>query len=362
MSKVVLISCSKLKRKYPCEAKFLYDASSLFKKSLAYALTIAEDVFILSSKHGLVSLDEVIEPYEETLNDKSADELSAWGKKVANQLSGRFDLRDTEFTILAGQKYYLPLRPHLTKMRLPLIGLPMGQRLAKLNALVDSNDQHDDQESMCVRLHRLFNDMPRYTRDTIGDIGFDSGVYIVFEDGERYNGMDRVVRVGTHRSDGRLRRRLEDHFNRKNKDGSIFRKNIGKAILNKNCNPYLDVWSLNTSKPEIIANLGNRYNPALQKKVEERVTEYMCEHFSFVCFPVETKTERLRLEEGIISTLNRAVDFTASTEWRGRYSPEHEIVNSGMWLKQGLDGIPLTESEFASIANRCTGNALHFNK
>ena len=55
MRKAVLISCSKLKRAYPCEARLLYDASSLFRKSLAYALTISGDIYVLSAKHGLVS-------------------------------------------------------------------------------------------------------------------------------------------------------------------------------------------------------------------------------------------------------------------------------------------------------------------
>jgi len=191
--------------------------------------------------------------------------------------------------------------------------------------------------------------VPRYNRDSINNIGFESGIYILFESGEKYHGMDRVVRVGTHRSDGRLRRRLKDHFLRENKDSSIFRKNIGKAILNQNNDPYLDVWSVNTSKPKNRASLGSRFDPVFQKEVEECVTKYMVEHFSFVCFPVETKAERLRFEEGIIATLSNAGDFTASSEWLGQYNPEHEIASSGMWLKQGLDGIPLSESEFEDI-------------
>lgn len=77
----------------------------------------------------------------------------------------------------------------------------------------------------CSELHKIFNEMPRYTWDQISEIPFDSGIYIVFETGEKYHGMDRVVRVGTHRSPGRLRQRLTDHFVRENHDGSsIFEK------------------------------------------------------------------------------------------------------------------------------------------
>ena len=151
-----------------------------------------------------------------------------------------------------------------------------------------------------------------------------------------------------------LKRRLKDHFIAENKDGSIFRKNIGKAILNKSNHPYLNVWNINTSKSENIALLGSRYDPAFQKMVEKSVTNYMREHFSFICFPVATEQERLRLEEGIISALNIAKNFTASSEWFGRHSTEYEIIKSGMWLKQGLDGIPLTEKEYERILMLCS--------
>ena len=351
---VVLISCSKVKRNYPCAARLLYDASRLFSKSLAYAQKITEDVYVLSSKYGLVPLDEVIAPYDETLNDKSAEELAAWGKWKAGQISERYDVRNTVFIILAGQNYYKPLRTYLPQIKLPLIGLPIGERLAKLDELLAISPT--EQESMCHRLHKLFNAMPRYKWNTIDEIGFDSGIYIVFENGETYNSMDRIVRVGTHRSDGRLRARLKDHLVAENKDGSIFRKNIGRAILNKNNNGYLSVWNVDTSKKDTTIGL-NGYDAAFQRKVEATVSEYMREHFSFVCFPVASKDERLRLEEGIIATLNRASDFQASPSWRGKHSPEYEIAQSGMWLKQGLDGTPLSENEYAAIEMSCSGNA-----
>jgi len=352
---VVLISCSKSKRSYLCEAALLYDESSLFRKSLAYAKTISDDIYVLSAKHGLVSLAEKLEPYEETLNSKTSAELSAWGSNTARQLSKQFNLKTTEFIILAGKNYYQPLQPYLSKITLPLLSLPMGERLARLDSLLNAGKQITGPNSICARLHTLFNAMPRFTWDTIDNIDFDNGIYILFEKGETYGSLDRIVRVGTHKSDGRLRPRLKDHFVRENKDGSIFRKNIGKAILNKNRHPYLDVWKENTGKPENILRLGSRYDPVFQEKVEKRVTEYMSGHFSFICFPVETEQARLRLEEGIIAALHQAPDFIASAGWRGKYSTEYEIVQSGLWLKQGLDGVPLTEDELADIALYCQG-------
>ena len=352
MQKVALISCSKAKRSIPCEARLLYDASNLFRKSLAYAQTITNKIYVISSKYGLVPLDKVIAPYDDTLNDKSSDELAAWGQLVTEQIRNQYDISNTEFVILAGKNYYSPLQSHLPNISLPLRGLPMGARLAKLESLLVA--YYPNQTTMCGRLHELFNAMPRFRWDTIDNVRFNSGIYIAFEDGEKYYHLDRIVRVGTHKSEGRLKGRLKDHFLRENKDGSIFRKNIGRAILNKNNHPYLSAWNMNTSKPDIVMQMGNRYDPVFQKKLEQQISSHMRRHFSFVCFPVAAEAERLRLEEGIIATLNSAPDFFSSFEWRGRYSPEWEIAQSGMWLKEGLNGTPLSEDEYAKIKLYCS--------
>ena len=270
MKKVVLVSCSKLKRTYPCEARLLYDASNLFSKSLAYAQTISNEIYIISAKYGLVPLDETIEPYDESLNDKTQAELTAWGNKAAAKIVERYDVTQTEFIILAGKNYYAPLQQHIPHINLPLRGLPMGERLARLDELLRADTSN--QSPMCYRLHKLFNVMPRFRWDTISTIDFDSGIYVVFETGETYCGMDRIVRVGTHRSDGRLRARLKDHFYDENKDGSIFRKNIGRAILNKNHSPYLEIWNTDTSKKDSIIGIAG-YDATFQKKVETTETQ-----------------------------------------------------------------------------------------
>jgi hypothetical protein len=352
MKKVVLISCSKAKRSMPCEARLLYDESNLFRKSLAYAQTISNEIYVISSKYGLLPLDQVIAPYDDTLNDKSSDELTAWGQRVTKKIRMQYDISKTEFVILAGKNYYAPLQAYLPNISLPLRGLSIGPRLAKLEKLLVSD--YPKQKTMCARLHELFNAMPRYRWDMIENIRFNSGIYIFFEDGENYQTLDRIVRIGTHRSDGRLKGRLKDHFLRENKDGSIFRKNIGRAILNKNNHPYLTAWNMDSSKPDIVRQMGNRYDPVFQKKLERQISRYFCDHFSFVCFPVATKADRLRLEEGIIATLHSSPEFYASSEWRGRYSPELEIAQSGMWLKEGLNGTPLLENEYTKIKQYCS--------
>lgn len=142
---------------------------------------------------------------------------------------------------------------------------------------------------------------------------------------------------------------MYSHFISKNKDGSIFRKNIGRAILNKRKDPYLQIWNLDTSK------LKNKEFRDIDKQaeIEIDVSKYMCSALSFAVIKVEQKEKRLRLEEAIISSICRGEDFKASEKWLGSFSTEIEIQKSGMWLKQGLDALPLIEEEYKFIKSLC---------
>jgi hypothetical protein len=52
-------------------------------------------------------------------------------------------------------------------------------------------------------------------------------LHVIIQDGVR---LERIVRVGTHREQDNLQRRLRYHYSG-NKNGSVFRKHIGGAIL-----------------------------------------------------------------------------------------------------------------------------------
>ena len=91
------------------------------------------------------------------------------------------------------------------------------------------------------------------------------------------------------------------------------------------------------------------------REVEQAVSRYLRTHMTFSAFEVETQEQRLRLEEGIIASLHQAEDFQARSSWLGRFSPEKEIRESGMWLKQGLDGVPLTDEELETLECRLAG-------
>lgn len=183
--------------------------------------------------------------------------------------------------------------------------------------------------------------MPRYTWEQISQIPFTNGIYIIFEKDGQYHGMERVVRVGTHRLPDRLRTRLSDHFVKKDHGGSIFRKNIGKAILNAYWDPYLETWTVDTSKPEKHAYINKKKNA----DTERRVSKFLRERFSFTVFQMTDKNERLRMKETIIAGMDAESEFMPGSKWSDIYSLEQEIRESGMWLKQGLNGKPITEAE-----------------
>ena len=137
MKKIVLIACVKRKRKTPSKAIDLY-TSSLFKKSLEYAQLLNPDhIYILSAKYGLVSSEEIIEPYELTLKNLPTSEKRKWSIRVIDQLSLVTDLENDDFVILAGQDYMKFLLPFISHYELPLERLRFGPRLHRLDELIE---------------------------------------------------------------------------------------------------------------------------------------------------------------------------------------------------------------------------------
>jgi hypothetical protein len=130
--KVILISCVSKKLNYKTRAEDLY-ISPLFRYSLAYARKLNPDeIFILSAKYGLIDLDEIIEPYDETLIGKKAEEIKKWSENVIGQISGRYDLKKDKFIFLAGANYRKYILPHIVDYEIPMKGLGIGEQLSFL--------------------------------------------------------------------------------------------------------------------------------------------------------------------------------------------------------------------------------------
>lgn len=135
MTHIVLIACTAKKAPSRVKARELYQ-SALFQKSIAYADRLKPDeIYILSAKHGLVPADMPLDPYDESLQSKSATEVRRWAENVLRDLSRVADLRNDRFTILAGDKYRRHLQGALQNVSVPLEGLGIGRQLQKLDQL-----------------------------------------------------------------------------------------------------------------------------------------------------------------------------------------------------------------------------------
>jgi hypothetical protein len=138
MKHVVLISCVSKKLPYKAQAKDLY-TSPLFTYAFRYAFQLKPDmIFILSAKYGLLNLEEVIDPYDQTLNTMTTQDAREWAKGVLEKLSLKTDINQTTFTFLAGEKYRRFLIPELRHFSIPLEGLSIGRQLQRLKQLTES--------------------------------------------------------------------------------------------------------------------------------------------------------------------------------------------------------------------------------
>ena len=188
----------------------------------------------------------------------------------------------------------------------------------------------------CQFIHHLAGELERYEFPFEPKRLPDDGIYLLLEAGETGHGVDRIVRVGTHTGEGRLRQRLQEHFNIPNKDRSIFRKNIGRAILYRERDPFLEQWNYDLTTKRMREEYGPFIDLKKQNAVEENVTEQIRKVFSFVVLPVKDKNDRVRFESAIISTVSLCEECGPSHQWLGKYSPNREIRNSGLWQEKEL--------------------------
>lgn len=204
---------------------------------------------------------------------------------------------------------------------------------------------------MCARLHRASCARPLFSYPFDETMIPLNGIYVLFEDGETAHGAKRIVRVGTHTGDKQLRSRLRQHFITPNKDRSIFRRNIGRAFLNREHDPFLAQWNLDLTTAEA----RRKYLPSVDLKkqslVERRVSEYVRVAFHVACFSIQSKDRRLDLEARIISTVSLCKECGPSPEWLGLHSPKAKIRESGLWLVNELYGQGLSETDLAALEN-----------
>ncbi len=201
----------------------------------------------------------------------------------------------------------------------------------------------------CEALHRWANSMQTL------DCKFDhrklplNGIYLLFEKGETAHGTNRIVRIGTHTGNNQLRPRLRQHFVAEKKDRSIFRKNIGRALLHRINDSFAHAWEIDLTSRLAKEIHAGRINLDRQQEIERDVSSYMHNNFSFVVVRIDTKTERLELESKMISTVSLCSECQPSSDWLGRFSPKEKISASGLWLVNELRSDPLSMEDIQRL-------------
>jgi hypothetical protein len=112
--------------------------------------------------------------------------------------------------------------------------------------------------------------------------------------------------------------------NPKPSDRSIFRKNIGIAVLNKNDDYYLRIWNIDYTSKENRLKMNLMGNMEKEKQIESEISKMLRERFSFRFIALEGQQKRIGkegLESRLIGTVSNCNVCNASESWLGRFSP-----------------------------------------
>lgn len=347
MSTVAFVACSKTKRPYPTAAGHLY-VSALFRKSMLFALTNADRVYILSAKHGVLELGDRIAPYDVTLGALSGEEKRAWARSVEPSLKRVLSRGDTA-VFLAGAEYQKDLVPIVraigARVQIPLGNLSLGRRLQYLTL-------QNGEDALAVTHRNFYRAMKHLydgqnggvlLSDATGRMPWPSrGMYFFFDPPDEHDeiysqfGVPRITRVGTHAvSQGArstLWNRLSTHRGTSSGQGShrssIFRLHVGRALSRENESFVLRTWG--------VGQVASAKVRQAELHLERAVTEALG-RMKFlwldVADPPGPQSDRSYLERNAIGLLSRynVMAGKVPPSWLGNRSTNSRISMSGLW-------------------------------
>jgi hypothetical protein len=131
--RIGLVACAAKKLDHPAPARDIY-VSPLFRKASAYCEREYDRWYILSAKHGLVSPDTALAPYNVTLNTMGRQDRRLWADRVESQF---FDSEGSFVGLAvylhAGKRYVEDVGPWLlaqgASVVSPFPGLGIGQQM-----------------------------------------------------------------------------------------------------------------------------------------------------------------------------------------------------------------------------------------
>ena len=156
--KIILVACSKTKKKFPTLARYFYCSTwfglaSGYASKLCYPKDSDNKWFILSGKWGLLDPMQWVGPYDMSLRNLSDSRREQWARMVMGQLYWHIPEiwcvdgvckhpSGVEFIFLAGEAYTNPLAAWLRdrnwfKVTTPLSGMGIGEQQAWLKAQLE---------------------------------------------------------------------------------------------------------------------------------------------------------------------------------------------------------------------------------
>ncbi len=236
--------------------------------------------------------------------------------------------------------------------------------------------KYQDLSESCKWLHEQLEFLPVFKYPFDLKVLPKNGVYFFYEEGENSDHGDgisrpRIVRIGTHKENN-FRSRISEHFllneskmkfsqtNPKPSDRSIFRKNIGRALLNKQKDfDYLKIWEIDFTSSIKRANHSHLRNIEKEKAIESQVTELIRKRFYFRCISLEGQEKRMGktgIESRLIGTVAACKLCNPTKTWLGRYSPLMKINGGKLWLYQHLSSIGLTDGDQTDLQEAIINN------
>jgi len=175
--------------------------------------------------------------------------------------------------------------------------------------------------TMYIKIHEILESLPLCRWPICKKDLPENGIYFYYEKGEMIKGrnVERIVRVGTHRKQGRFPGRVNDHFH-SNKNASVFRRHVGSALMSRRNDKRVDDWIVQDA-------------PTFSD-IEKEVNDTLRNNFSFRWIVADDGVERLGLEKRLISAL---AHHASSVEWLGNRAVNKKVKRSKLWNDQHID-------------------------
>jgi hypothetical protein len=371
---VCLVACTSRKGDHPAKAEFIYK-SPLFSAARNYAENRANQWFILSAKHGLLSPDDVIEPYNESLLNKNDSERRVWAERVHQSLLARIPACG-QVIFLAGLAYRSHLSPLLEaegrQTAAPMSALGIGSQVAWLQKVANEATKLAYMDRFYALLKRVVALNLGTTRELSGHtaktVHHERGIYFFFEDGEMRMTSpfeQRVVRIGTHAvsngSKATLWNRLRTHRGGSdglgNHRGSIFRLHVGDALIRRDkLHLAFPSWGKGQSASADIRLSEQKMELAVSGHIGQMPVTWL-----EVPDAASADSDRAYLERNFISLLaGRTGPLDLPTgNWLGRWSTREAIPYSGLWNVNHVyeDFDPMSLDVFEEYLNVAEGRS-----